>query len=187
MGYLIFLLFLVDGNTFDWCLELQSSFKQGRLIQFWKRVFLRSQIAWKYDIWTKRLTNTRNFGTIKDEWFACLAPWSFSNILQNFRSFWKNIFTQIFFIGQEKKRRAIPQFSLKETLYSDTNIFAKHRNKFVYIPIILCWQHNPVLISRPRFYLYIVYIHFSCWHKQTCSLPHLFFIARFCPCLKKAW
>ena len=38
----------------------------------------------------------------------------------------KNIFTQIFFIGQEKKRRAIPQFSVKETLYSDTNTFAKH-------------------------------------------------------------
>ena len=85
----------------------------------------------------------------------------------------KNIFTQIFFIGQEKKRRAIPQFSVKETLYSDINIFPKHWNKFVYIPIILCWQHNPLLISRPRFYLHIVYIRFSCWHKQTCSLPHI--------------
>lgn len=54
----------------------------------------------------------------------------------------------------------------------------------MYIPIILCWRHNPVLISRPRFYLHIVYIHFSCWHKQTCSLPHLFFfLARFCACL----
>ena len=81
---------------------------------FEKRVFLRSQIAWKYDIWTKRLINTRNFGTIKDEWFACLAPWSFSNILKNFGSFWKTFSLKYSSLVRKRKEELFRSFQSKK-------------------------------------------------------------------------
>lgn len=79
-----------------------------------KGSFLRSQIAWKYDIWTMRLINTRNFGTIKDEWFACLAPWSFSNILKNFGSFWKTFSLKYSSLVRKRKEELFRSFQSKK-------------------------------------------------------------------------
>ena len=90
------------------------------VIEFWLakiiwagQAFFAEPNSLKIRLLNKATDNTRNYGTIMGEWFACFVPCIFSNTVKTLRSsFWGKKIRLIFLLGLQNNRRVVLHFSV---------------------------------------------------------------------------
>ena len=104
-GLLYFWPFTFDHNPCDWVLTCKDYLS-------WAGFFAEPN-SLKIRLLNKATDNTRNYGTIMGEWFACFVPCIFSNTVKTLRSsFWGKKIRLIFLLGLQNNRRVVLHFSV---------------------------------------------------------------------------